>query len=119
MYGRLKELASMRLVAVAFFVTTVTYDANTLSVPQRRTAGKKILGPGECAPGEEYTCVSGDCGERTCADAADDNKICARNCIMGCFCAPGLFRRPTDRRCVPKEQCDDTKTPVAAASSLQ
>ncbi|XP_049523043.1 von Willebrand factor-like isoform X2 [Dermacentor silvarum] len=108
----------MRLVAVAFFVTTVTYDANTLSVPQRRT-GKKALGPGECAPGEEYTCVSGDCGEKTCADAADTNKICARTCITGCFCAPGLFRRPSDHRCVSKEQCNITKVSIAEASSLR
>ncbi|XP_037523779.1 von Willebrand factor-like [Rhipicephalus sanguineus] len=107
----------MRLVAFAFLVTTVAHDANALTLPE--STGRSAAGPGGCAPGEEYTCVSGDCGEKTCEDAADSNKICARTCITGCFCAPGLFRRSSDRRCVTKEQCLNTMLPMVADSGMR
>ncbi|KAL3240220.1 hypothetical protein MRX96_047930 [Rhipicephalus microplus] len=60
----------------------------------------------DCGPGEIWkTGQSSSCGENRCGDPEDGIKPCTLDYASRCFCDDDLYRRDSDRMCVPKEEC--------------
>ncbi|XP_037523249.1 serine protease inhibitor 2 [Rhipicephalus sanguineus] len=60
----------------------------------------------ECGEGEVWkTGQSSSCGENKCGDPEDGFKPCTMDYVSRCFCEDSLYRRSSDNKCVPKEEC--------------
>ncbi|KAL3235398.1 hypothetical protein MRX96_048334 [Rhipicephalus microplus] len=77
--------------------------------------GSKLPHPTEiirlpkCKKGEHLGCVSppgSPCAEDTCNVEKRLNELCLYRCKHGCNCKKGLYRRMSDRQCVPKSECN-------------
>ncbi|CAN8030515.1 unnamed protein product [Ixodes persulcatus] len=56
-----------------------------------------------CGPNEVYKrCVGSSCAEHKCHGR--ERLVCTNDCVNGCFCAPGFYRK-RDGRCVRKSRC--------------
>ncbi|XP_063696515.1 zonadhesin-like [Culicoides brevitarsis] len=66
---------------------------------------------GECVPeakcqfctgaNEAYATCGNSCNEK----CGDDESLCHRMCLEGCFCLPGYKRSLSDGKCVPEDKC--------------
>uniref|UniRef100_A0A224YRB5 TIL domain containing protein n=1 Tax=Rhipicephalus zambeziensis TaxID=60191 RepID=A0A224YRB5_9ACAR len=90
------------LVAALVLVTVVA----VLSAPS-------LWKPLKCAKGEEYRTV-GACDPIYCPETRPTTprpgqkkyiRPCSLEAILGCFCRKGLYRRKSDKKCVPMDQC--------------
>uniref|UniRef100_A0A4D5RG27 Putative serine proteinase inhibitor n=1 Tax=Ixodes scapularis TaxID=6945 RepID=A0A4D5RG27_IXOSC len=60
--------------------------------------------PWVCGPREVFKeCVSSSCAELKCGMEGMPLG-CTKDCVSGCFCAPGFYRRG-HRECVPLSEC--------------
>ncbi|XP_037523248.1 chymotrypsin-elastase inhibitor ixodidin [Rhipicephalus sanguineus] len=82
-------------------MNTVLVAAVVLAVLHASSAqGKK------CGEGEVYKeGQSSTCGEHRCGDPEDGIKSCTFDLVSRCFCQDNLYRRSSDGKCVPKEEC--------------
>uniref|UniRef100_A0A224YFK9 TIL domain containing protein n=1 Tax=Rhipicephalus zambeziensis TaxID=60191 RepID=A0A224YFK9_9ACAR len=63
----------------------------------------------KCPQGEHRGCGGGSlgdpCVENVCNVEKTFGLICPLKCVHGCVCNRGLYRRLTDKKCVPKSEC--------------
>ncbi|KAL1475008.1 hypothetical protein MTO96_037605 [Rhipicephalus appendiculatus] len=58
----------------------------------------------KCGKGEVYKeNQSSTCGEHRCGEA--EKRSCTMDLASRCFCEDNLYRRTSDRKCVPKGEC--------------
>ncbi|KAF9964353.1 hypothetical protein BGZ70_006575 [Mortierella alpina] len=76
-----------------------------------------------CRKNEVYNSCGSAC-PITCENINNMPRVCTLNCVPGCFCAPGLFRRK-DGQCVKEFKCkastpapSSTKAPVPAPTLI-
>ncbi|KAK8759257.1 hypothetical protein V5799_003101 [Amblyomma americanum] len=60
----------------------------------------------DCDEGEVYkTGQSSTCGEHQCGEPESGVKPCTYDYVSRCFCKDDLYRRKSDHKCVPKDEC--------------
>ncbi|KAL3235399.1 hypothetical protein MRX96_048335 [Rhipicephalus microplus] len=62
----------------------------------------------KCKQGEHLGCGSAlgsPCGEDVCNIEKTAPLMCTMECQERCLCDKGLYRRLTDKKCVPKSEC--------------
>ncbi|KAL1486784.1 hypothetical protein MTO96_046823 [Rhipicephalus appendiculatus] len=60
----------------------------------------------KCGEGEVFKeNQSSSCGEHRCGDPENGLKPCTKDSVSRCFCEDNLYRRSSDNKCVPKEEC--------------
>ncbi|XP_037526653.1 chymotrypsin inhibitor Ani s 6-like [Rhipicephalus sanguineus] len=72
-----------------------------------------VLSAPSCPKDEEYRTV-GACDPVNCPETKPTPptpgkekppKLCTLQAFTGCFCRAGLYRRKSDKKCVPMDQC--------------
>ncbi|KAH7942888.1 hypothetical protein HPB52_002065 [Rhipicephalus sanguineus] len=86
----------MRAIWTILVLLAVLTASDVSALPE----GKK------CGEGEVYKeGQSSTCGEHRCGDPEDGIKSCTFDLVSRCFCQDNLYRRSSDGKCVPKEEC--------------